>query len=112
MDVISYWFSIFIVIVFEDHILFRRCSFKNYDFDIWDNRKVLPISLSAILSGLVGIVGIVLGMSQTWFSGPIARAIADDSGETGADVGFEVGFIFTAVTYPLFRLVELYFAKQ
>jgi purine-cytosine permease-like protein len=109
---ISYWFSIFIVIVFEEHLLFRRCSFKNYNFDIWNNRKFLPISLAAVLSGLIGIVGIVLGMSQTWFNGPIAKSIADDSGEQGADVGFEFGFIFTAITFPLFRLIELYFIKR
>ncbi len=112
VGIISYWFAIFIVIVFEDYLIFRRCSFKNYDFDIWNNRKVLPISLAAILSGLVGIAGIVLGMSQTWFIGPIAKAIAGDNGEDGADVGFEMGFIFTAITFPLFRLIELYFIKR
>ena len=93
-------------------LLFRRCSFKNYNFNIWNNRKVLPISLAAILSGLVGIVGIVLGMSQSWFSGPIAKAIAGDNGEQGADVGFEFGFIFTAITFPLFRFIELHFIKR
>ncbi len=111
-DVISYWFSIFIVIVFEEHLLFRRCSFKNYDFTMWNNRKVLPISLAAILSGLVGIIGIALGMSQTWFSGPIAKAIAGNNDRDSADVGFEFGFIFTAITFPLFRLIELYFLKR
>jgi purine-cytosine permease-like protein len=111
-DVISYWFSIFIVIVFEDHLLFRRCSYKNYNFHSWNNRKELPIGLAAILSGLIGIVGIALGMSQTWFSGPIAKAIAGNSGIQGADVGFELGLIFTAVTFPLFRLIELHFVKR
>ncbi|CAF3377448.1 unnamed protein product [Rotaria sp. Silwood1] len=112
MGVSSYWFAIFIVIVFEDHLLFRRCSFKNYNFDIWDSYKLLPISLAAILSGIVGIVGITLGMSQTWFNGPISKAIARDTEAQGADVGFEVGFIFTAVTFPLFRLIELYFVER
>jgi purine-cytosine permease-like protein len=106
IDVISYWFSIYIVIIFEDHLLFRGCQFKNYDFHIWNNRKLLPISISAILSGLIGIVGIALGMSQTWFSGPIAKAIQ------GANIGFETGFIFTGITFPLFRFIELYFIKR
>lgn len=111
-DILSYWFSIYIVIVFEEHLIFRRCSFKNYDFDSWNNRKILPIRLSAILSGLVGIVGIALGMSQTWFTGPIAKAIAGDTDEMGTDVGFEFGFIFTAITFPLFRFIEIHFTKQ
>jgi purine-cytosine permease-like protein len=112
MGVISYWFAIFIVIIFEDHFIFRRSSYKNYDFDIWNNRKALPISLSAILSGIIGIVGIVLGMSQTWFQGPIPKAIAGNSSEYGPDLGFECGFIFTAITFPVFRYLEIYFIKR
>ena len=102
----SYCFAIFIVVVFEEHLLFRDCSFKKYHFNIWNNRKALPISLAAILSALVGVVGIILGMSQTWFTGPIAKSVAGNPGEQGADVGFEIGFLFTAVTFPLFRLIE------
>ncbi|CAF0973216.1 unnamed protein product [Rotaria sordida] len=112
MSVSSYWFAIFMVIVFEDHLLFRHCSFKNYNFEIWNNYQLLPISLAAILSGIVGIVGIILEMSQTWFNGPIAKAIARDTDAQGADVGFQLGFIFTAVTFPLFRLIELYFVQR
>jgi len=108
LTVISYSTAIFIVIVFEDHLIFRRCSYKNYDFSIWDNRKILPISLPAMLAGLVGVVGAVLGMSQTWFHGPISTAIA----KTNLDLGFELGFIFSGITYPLFRCLELYFVKK
>jgi purine-cytosine permease-like protein len=111
-DVVSYWFSIYIVIVFEEHLIFRRCSYKNYDFNIWNDRKILPIRLSAILSGLIGIVGIALGMSQTWFTGPVSRAIAANTDQVGIDIGFEFGFIFTAITFPPFRLIELYFEKK
>jgi purine-cytosine permease-like protein len=111
MGVSSYAFAIFVIVVFEEHLIFRGCSFKNYNFDIWDDRKRLTISLAAILSGLVGVVGTGLGMSQTWFTGPIASAIVGDIGEQGADVGFEVGLIFTGVTFPLFRCIELYFVE-
>jgi purine-cytosine permease-like protein len=104
LTVISYSTAIFIVIVFEDHLIFRRCSYKNYDFSIWDNRKVLPISLPAMLAGLVGVVGVVLGMSQTWFHGPISTAISKTSPD--------LGFILSGVTYPLFRCLELYFVKR
>ncbi|CAF3617360.1 unnamed protein product [Rotaria sp. Silwood1] len=72
MGVSSYFFTIFIVIVLEDHLLFRRCSFKNYNFDILHSYKLLPISLAIILSGIFGIIGTALGMSQTWFNGLIA----------------------------------------
>ena len=112
MDVLSYWFALFVAIVFEEHIIFRCCSHKNYDFDSWSDRRALPISLAAFFSGSIGIVGIALGMSQSWFSGPIAKAIIGNSGEQRADVGFECGLVFTAVTFPLFRLFELRFLKR
>ncbi|CAF0939628.1 unnamed protein product [Adineta steineri] len=112
LSLTSYWSVIFVVIVVEEHLLFRRYSFKNYNFDIWNNRKSLSIGIAAILSGLVGIVGIALGMTQTWFTGSIAKAIAGDSGEQGTDVGLELGFVFTAVSFPLFRSVELYFIRK
>ncbi|CAF1064141.1 unnamed protein product [Rotaria sp. Silwood1] len=112
MGVSSYLFTILIVIELEDYLLFRCCSFKNYNFDILDSYKLLPISLAAILSEIVGIIGAALGMSQTWFNGPIAKVIARDTDAHGADVGFEVGLIFTTVTYPLLRLIELYFVER
>ena len=112
MEITSYWFAVYIVIVFEDHLLFRRCSYKNYDFNSWNDRKRLPISLSAFLSGLIGVVGSVLGMSQTRFSGPIAKLIANNTNQKGADIGFELGFILTAITFPIFRMIELRFIKR
>jgi hypothetical protein len=51
-------------------------------------------------------------MSQTWFTGPIARAIAANNNQIGVNIGFEFGFIFTSITYPLFGLIELYFGKK
>ncbi|CAF3126609.1 unnamed protein product [Rotaria sp. Silwood2] len=112
MGISSYWSAIFMVIVFEDHLLFRCCSFPNYNFSIWNSSKLLPISLAAILSAIVGVAGIILGMSQIWFSGPIAKVIAENTDIEGTDIGFEVGLIFTAVTFPLFRLIELYFIRR
>ncbi|CAF3957990.1 unnamed protein product [Adineta steineri] len=111
-DVISYWFSIFIVILFEEHFIFRRCSYRNYDFNIWNNRKVLPISIAAILSGLIGIIGIILGMSQTWYQGLIPKAIAVNHNGHSPDLGFVCGFLFTAITFPIFRFLELHFIKR
>ncbi|CAF1024619.1 unnamed protein product [Didymodactylos carnosus] len=112
MDVLSYWLAIFIAVVFEEHILFKRCSFKNYDFSVWNNRKALPISFAAIGAGLIGVCGAVLGMSQTHFVGPIGKVVGvtdHNNSFVGADVGFEMAFAFTAIIYPLFRFIELRF---
>ncbi|CAF2843236.1 unnamed protein product [Rotaria sp. Silwood2] len=108
MGVSSYWFAIFIVIVFEDHLFFRRCSFKNYNFDIWDSYQLLPISLAAILSGIVGIVGIILGMSQTWFNGPIAKAIARDTDAQDSENSIEEIEPLTNIFWLQFYLAQHY----
>jgi purine-cytosine permease-like protein len=112
IDLMSSWTLIFIVIVFEEHFIFRRCSYRNYDFDIWNNRKALPISLAAIASGLIGFVGIALGISRSWYQGPISKAISGNSEEYGLDLGSHCGFIFTAITFPLFRFTELHFIER
>ena len=112
IDIISYIFSIFIVIIFQEHLFFRKCSCQNYDFHLWNKRKFLPISIAALFSSLIGIFGTILGMSQTWFTGPIAKAISVNNNQYYANVGFQMGFIFTAVTFPSFRFIELCLIKR
>jgi hypothetical protein len=44
-----------------------------------------------------------MGMSQVWFIGPIGKHIG---GPFGGDIGFELAFAFTAISYFVFRKVE------
>jgi purine-cytosine permease-like protein len=46
---------------------------------------LLPIGIAALSAFLVGWVGAILCMDQTYFVGPIARLV----GDYGADVSFE-----------------------
>lgn len=46
----------------------------------------LPLGAAGILAGFIGAAGAVLGMSQVYYTGPIARRI----GSAGADIGWEV----------------------
>ncbi|UJR24532.1 hypothetical protein I4U23_005907 [Adineta vaga] len=80
--------SIFITILLEEHFIFRRCSYENYNFNLWNNRKDLRISFAAIFSGFIGIIGFSLGMSQKWYQGPIATALSTNNQEQGPDLGF------------------------
>lgn len=104
-------------------------QFSNYDLEGYDNAAVLPKGYAALLASACGIAGAVLGMSQTWFVGPIGALIgpppcmshsplalvpcrADLEFLDGADIGFELSGSLAAITYPLFRYVEKRYLKR
>lgn len=45
-----------------------------------------------------------MGMAQIWFTGPIGKLCGDPL--FGGDVGFELAFFFTAISYVVFRTIE------
>lgn len=51
----------------------------------------------------MSIVAAVLGMVQTWFTGPIAKQI----GESGGDVGNELAIVLATAAYLAIRGWEL-----
>lgn len=101
---VGYWAMIFCVIVAEEHIIFRRSHWSNYSFEDVNNFKLLPPGFASGLALFCGIVGAILGMSQKWFVGPIARLLGPE--HSGVDLGFQVSLIFTCVTYPPLRCLE------
>jgi purine-cytosine permease-like protein len=70
----------------------------------YDQPSKLPPSLAAIAAFCFGVAGMVTGMSQVWFVGPIAL----HAGEApfGGDVGFELGFAFSFTSYTVLRYFE------
>ena len=52
-------------------------------------------------TALVG--GCVLGMSQAWYIGVLARKIEP---EFGGDIGFELAAVFAGIVYPIARYIE------
>ncbi|KAK4202204.1 putative purine-cytosine permease [Triangularia verruculosa] len=102
----GYWLSTYIAIALVEHFFFRGGlrGYGGYDVKDISNPGVLPPGFAAVASILVGIVGIALGMSQTWYTGVIARLCGD--GVNGGDVGVWLGFAFTFVTYVPLRAVE------
>lgn len=71
MNFIGYWLAIYEGVAITDHFFFKH-GFTGYDISIWDNAKSLPPGFAAIGAFCVGIVGVVLGMSQEYYIGPIA----------------------------------------
>ncbi|KZS97320.1 cytosine-purine permease [Sistotremastrum niveocremeum HHB9708] len=110
LSVLGYWTSIFVIMILEEHVLFRRPSgrLRGYNLDDYDSPTKLPLGLAGILAGCIGAAGAVLGMSQVYYTGPIARTI----GSSGADIGWELALSFTGVSFPLLRTLEIRFTGR
>jgi len=71
LNVLGYWLAIFAVVVIEEHFIFRKGNFANYDAaNTWNRKDLLPWGLAAVVAALFGIMGAVLGMAQVWYIGP------------------------------------------
>lgn len=102
LSVIGYWTVIHLVVVAEEHIIFRASSWKRYDWEAWHSPALLPFGWAAIGAFLFGFAGAALGMKVSWYVGPIAKLI----GMKGANVGHELTFAFTAIAFPALRYLE------
>lgn len=99
MHFIGYWLAVYEGVALTEHFVFRR-GVRGYDVQDWDDKNRLPPGIAAVLAFVCGIVGMILGMSQTWWVGPVAKHIH------GGDLGFELGFVFAAVSYFVMRTFE------
>lgn len=104
MSLIAYWLAIYSGITLVDHFVFRR-GFDGYRPEDYDSPDKLPRGIAASVAFAFGVVGVVVGMSQTWWMGPIAKHAGDP--EFGGDIGFELGFAFSSTTYCILRPIEL-----
>jgi purine-cytosine permease-like protein len=102
LALMGYWVAIWIAIMAEECLFFRRGS-QGYNWVVWDKSEKLPRGIAAIVAFLIGWAGAILCMAQVWYIGPIARLV----GEYGADMGNYVGFCWAALVYPLLRWWEL-----
>ena len=104
LSILSYWTASFIVIVAEEHFIFRRKGglVPGYDLEAYEDisrsiklvsrsslrltRFRLPLGAAGIFAGCCGVAGAVVGMAQVWYIGPIGAKL----GPFGGDLGFEV----------------------
>lgn len=120
LALLGYWISMYITILLEENLMFRRKTtiglhFKEFDDDLdtegsklynwsqWDHPRHITIGLASLASFCIGVVGAVLGMNQVYFIGPISKLI----GDFGGDIGMWLCMGFTGLTYPVLRMFEL-----
>ncbi|ATY64311.1 cytosine allantoin [Cordyceps militaris] len=102
LSLLGYGCTSYIVIILQEHYIFRKGSFHNYDLDGWNTPSRLPIGIGASVSFGLGVVAWCMGMSQVWFTGPLARLI----GDSGGDVAVQLTFVVAVVSYPPARYWE------
>ncbi|ODQ67870.1 hypothetical protein NADFUDRAFT_68238 [Nadsonia fulvescens var. elongata DSM 6958] len=108
LPMIGYWSMLYFVIMLEENVLFRRKKHNKpglrdaYDFENWNNPDRLPKGYAAFASFALGVVGVILGMCQVYYSGPVAKTIGDH----GADLGLWISAAFTGLSYPALRMLE------
>ena len=101
VSLLGYWTVSFTIILLIEDKFFRR--HEGYNLTAWDQPRKLPMGAAAVLALLTGyLAGGVTGMSQTWYTGPIAAKF----GGFGGDVGIYLSAVFTLVTYPILRTFE------
>lgn len=100
LALMGYWLMVFICIVLEEHLIFRRDV--GFDWADWESPKKLPVGIAALISFLLGWMGAILGMYQVWYTGPLAKLVGP-----GADLGMWVGCGFTLITFAPLRYLEL-----
>lgn len=103
MLVIGYWLAIYEGIALTEHFVFRGWRGYGYRVDEYEVPGRLPPGMAAVTAFAVGVVGAVLGMAQVWWTGPVGRLCG---GAFGGDVGFEMAFAMSAVSYGVLRSVE------
>lgn len=95
--IIAYWLGPWSIILILEHFIFRKGV---YNVEDWDTRQKLPIGWAAMLSMMIGLLGVYLGASQTAFTGPLAKHL------NGMDIGFELGMALAAISYLILRPIE------
>lgn len=100
LALMGYWVAIWITLTLEEEFIFRRKS--GYDWTAWNSPKLLPIGLAALAAFLIGWVGSILGMCQTYFIGPIGKLVGGR-----IDFGVLLGVSWSGLVYPGLRWLEL-----
>ncbi|KAF8523798.1 permease for cytosine/purines, uracil, thiamine, allantoin-domain-containing protein [Hysterangium stoloniferum] len=105
--ILSYWMAIYCTILLEEHFIFRKGRWENYNVADYTNHKHLPLGLAAALTMGIGIMGAVMGMATLWYVGVLGQKIGDPL--VGGDIGFELSMGFSAIVYPILRSIEIRF---
>ncbi|KAI9872000.1 MAG: purine-cytosine permease [Pleopsidium flavum] len=104
MLLIGYWLAIYEGIALGEHFFFKK-GYLGYHLEIYNQPSRLPPGIAAIIAFCFGVFGAVMGMAQVWFIGPIGQHIGTPG--YGGDIGFELAFAFSLISYIGLRTLEV-----
>lgn len=78
-------------------------SKNRYNWEMWNNYDVVTHGYAATFAFLCGVAGVVVGMAQAYWVGPIAA----NFGEFGGDIAMWLSMGFSGAVYPWCRYWEL-----
>ena len=87
----------------------KQSTSHHYNFKIWNDYDKLTHGWAAAASFVIGATGAAVGMSQTYWVGPVARRIG---GEYGGDIAMWLCMGFSGIVYPGLRYAELKYCKR
>ncbi|KXN84090.1 Purine-cytosine permease fcyB [Leucoagaricus sp. SymC.cos] len=99
LGLLGYWSAAYVIVIFLEHLYFRKGRFDLYDTTAWNTPSLLPTGIAAVAAVIFAFGPVVPCMDQIWYVGPVA--------ETTGDIGFEVAFAASAIFYFVFRWFEI-----
>ncbi|KAK9470905.1 permease for cytosine/purines, uracil, thiamine, allantoin-domain-containing protein [Dipodascopsis tothii] len=101
MGIMGYWDAAYIAIALYEHyvIIERKPADQRYNFSFLTSAGLLPPGLATLIAFASSVAGMVVGMSQTWWTGPLAEKVS-------GDIGFELTFGFSLLVYAIIRPLE------
>jgi len=99
LALIGYWAGCFDAVLIAELVAIRRMDYTTFNHSIWNVGRKLPPGIAAMAAALCSMALVVPGMAAPWYTGPIAK-------KTG-DIGFEMAFIVTTLSYIPFRWMEI-----
>lgn len=79
LALMGYWVSVWVAIVLEEHLIFRRKT--GFNWGVWNQKKKLPLGIAAFAAFAIGWVGAIMCMAQVWYIGPIAKQVGTYGGD-------------------------------
>jgi len=101
---LGYWLSMYCTMILIEHFVFRGGKWSNYDVDRYDQASSLPVGIAAFFGIAAGWAGAVIGMSTSFYVGPVAIKIG--SPPFGTDIGFPLAIGFTGIVFLPLRYLE------
>lgn len=103
MNLIAYYLAIYESMCLSQHLIWNKGNMFAIDYLRYNDKTAYPYGLAGVFGFCCGIAGVVVGMDQEWYHGPIGRLI----GEYGGDIGFELGAAFAFIGFNLMRPIEI-----